>query len=164
MSQKHALIAELQMESANTRKMLERVPTDKNDWKPHPKSMTLGRLASHVAEIAGWVSYTLDSDVLDFATFDYKPVSNATSEELLAIMDKNVAMAMASLEKSTDEDYDKMWTMRNGDHVHFTLPKKVVLRSFAYSHLVHHRGQLSLYLRLLDVPVPGMYGPTADEK
>jgi uncharacterized damage-inducible protein DinB len=164
MSQKHALIAELQMESANTRKMLERVPTDKNDWKPHPKSMTLGRLASHVAEIAGWVSYTLDADVLDFAKFDYKPVGNATTEELLAIMDKNVAMAMASLEKSTDEDYDKMWTMRNGDHVHFTLPKKVVLRSFAYSHLVHHRGQLSLYLRLLDVPVPGMYGPTADEK
>ncbi len=126
--------------------------------------MTLGRLASHVAEIAGWVSYTLDSDVLDFAKFDYKPVTNASTEELLAIMDKNVAMAMASLEKSTDEDYDKMWTMRNGDHVHFTLPKKVVLRSFAYSHLVHHRGQLSLYLRLLDVPVPGMYGPTADEK
>ena len=152
------------MESANTCKMLERVPTDKNDWKPHPKSMTLGRLASHVAEIAGWVSYTLDSDVLDFAKFDYKPVTNASTEELLAIMDKNVAMAMASLEKSTDEDYDKMWTMRNGDHVHFTLPKKVVLRSFAYSHLVHHRGQLSLYLRLLDVPVPGMYGPTADEK
>ena len=152
------------MESANTCKMLERVPTDKNDWKPHPKSMTLGRLASHVAEIAGWVSYTLDSDVLDFAKFDYKPVTNASTEELLAIMDKNVAMAMASLEKSTDEDYDKMWTMRNGDHVHFSLPKKVVLRSFAYSHLVHHRGQLSLYLRLLDVPVPGMYGPTADEK
>jgi uncharacterized damage-inducible protein DinB len=164
MSQKHALIAELQMESANTRKMLERVPTEKNDWRPHPKSMTLGRLASHVAEIAGWVSYTLDSDVLDFAKFDYKPVTNASTEELLAIMDKNVAMAMASLEKSTDEDYDKMWTMRNGDHVHFTLPKKVVLRSFAYSHLVHHRGQLSMYLRLLDVPVPGMYGPTADEK
>jgi uncharacterized damage-inducible protein DinB len=157
------LIAELQMEAASTRKMLERVPIDKNDWKPHPKSMKLGRLASHVAELPGWITMTMTTDELDFSKFDYTPVMPATNEELLATLDGNVNKALAILDDSSDADFDKMWTMKNGDNVYFTLPKKVVLRTWAYNHLYHHRGQLSVYLRLLNIPVPGMYGPSADE-
>ncbi len=164
MAQNHALIAELQMEAASTRKMLERVPTEKNDWHPHAKSMKLGRLATHVAELPGWVVFTLGADELNFATMEYKPITNPTKEELLALHDKNVSDALAILEKTTDEDLEKMWSLKNGEHVHFTMPKKVVVRSMAYNHLYHHRGQLSVYLRLLDVPVPGMYGPTADDR
>jgi uncharacterized damage-inducible protein DinB len=163
MSQKQALIAELKMEAANTRKILERVPVDKNDWKPHHKSMSLGRLATHVAEIPGWVNTTLNADELDFATTPYEARVAASNEELLNILDKNVADAVTTLENVRDEEFDRMWTMRNGEQVYFTLPKKVVLRTFAFSHNFHHRGQLGVYLRLLDVPVPGMYGPTADE-
>jgi uncharacterized damage-inducible protein DinB len=163
MSLNRSLIAELQQEAANTRKMLERVPTEKNDWQPHNKSMKMGRLATHIAELSGWTTMIMETDELNFANFDYKPVMAATSEELLAKHDESLAQAIASLEKMTDADFDKMWTMRNGDHVHFVLPKKAVLRSWAYSHLYHHRGQLSVYLRMLDIPVPGMYGPSADE-
>jgi uncharacterized damage-inducible protein DinB len=163
MSQNRALIAELQMEAANTRKTLEKVPVEKNDWKPHPKSMTLGRLASHVAEIPGWITMTLNTDELDFAKWDYKPHVAQTTEELVGILDKHVGEALAALENAKDEDFDKMWTMRNGEHVYYTLPKKVIIRSFGLSHNYHHRAQLGVYLRLLDVPVPGVYGPTADE-
>ena len=157
------LIAELQMEAANTRKMLERIPLEKGDYKPHEKSMTLGRLATHVAELAGWVAFTMDQDGLDFSKMEYKPVIAQTTEELLAIHDENVAKATKSLENASPADFGNMWTLRNGETVHFSLPKAAVVRSFAFSHLYHHRGQLSVYLRLLDVPVPGMYGPTADD-
>jgi len=164
MSYNQALIAELQMEAAASRKMLERVPTDKNDWKPHDKSMKLGRLASHVGELPGWIAMVMATDGLDFATMDYKPFIPATTEELVAHLDEHVNKAMAALENATDADFDAMWTMRNGEQIYFTLPKKVVLRTWAYSHMYHHRGQLSVYLRLLDVPIPGMYGPSADER
>jgi uncharacterized damage-inducible protein DinB len=163
MSQKHALIAELKMEAASTRKMLERVPTDKNEWRPHEKSMKLGTLATHIAELPGWTTMVLNTDELNFATFDHKVVTAASSEELTARHDEHVNKAVASLEHASDEEFEKMWTMRNGDHVIFTLPKKVVIRSFAYNHVYHHRGQLSAYLRLLNIPVPGMYGPSYDE-
>lgn len=163
MTHNQGLIAELQMEAANTRKILERVPLDKSDWKPHAKSMALGRLATHVAEIPGWASITLDQDVLDFAVAGFKPHVAKTSEELLSILDENVKKAVASLEHATEDTFNTMWTMKNGEHVFFTLPKKVVLRTFAYSHNIHHRAQLGVYLRMLDIPVPGMYGPTADE-
>ena len=163
MSYNQGIIAELKMESANTRKILERVPLEKNDWKPHEKSMKLGNLANHVADLPGWVSMTMTTDGLDLATMDYKPVIPTTTEELTGKLDENVAKATAILENATDADFEQMWTLRRGDHVMFTLPKKVVLRSFALSHQIHHRGQLSVYLRLLGVPVPGMYGPSADE-
>ncbi len=163
MSQNHALIAEMKMEAANTRKILERVPVEKNDWKPHRKSMSLGRLATHVAEIPGWVTATMTTDELDFAKTEYKPHIAQSTQELLDILDKNVNEGVNALENSKDEDFDKMWTLRNGDQVYFTLPKKAVLRSFALSHHYHHRAQLGVYLRLLDIPIPGMYGPTADE-
>lgn len=159
-----ALIAELQMESASSRKMLERVPTDRNDWAPHEKSMKLGRLSTHVAELPGWVAFTIQADELDFLNMDYKPVTNPTSEELVALHDLNVKNAIEALEGASNEDLEKPWTLRRGEHIIFTMPKKVVIRSMAFNHMVHHRGQLSVYLRLLDVPVPGMYGPSFDEK
>lgn len=163
MSQKQALIAELKMEAANTRKILERVPSEKNDWKPHAKSMSLGRLATHVAEIPSWVTTALATDELDFAKSPYESHVAASREELLGILDKNLAEGIQTLENTDEAEYEKMWSMRNGEQVYFTLPKKVVLRTFAYSHNFHHRAQLGVYLRLLDVAVPGMYGPTADE-
>ncbi len=156
-------IAELEMEAKSTRKILERVPIEKSDWKPHEKSMTLGRLSSHVAEISGWVSSTLDADELDFTKIDYKPVIAGSNKELLEIFEKNHSKAIESLKKAKDEEFFKNWTLRNGEKVYLTMPKIAVLRSFAYSHQIHHRGQLSVFLRLLNVPLPGIYGPTADE-
>jgi uncharacterized damage-inducible protein DinB len=163
MPQNHSLIAEMQREAAHTRKILERVPVDQNDWTPHPKSMKLGRLATHVAELPGWVTMTMATDELDWAQFDYKPYVAASSQELVEKLDELVTQAVAILETCTDEDFEKPWTMRNGDNIFFTMPKHVVLRSFALSHQYHHRAQLGVYLRLLDIPLPGIYGPTADE-
>jgi uncharacterized damage-inducible protein DinB len=163
MSRNEALIAELKHESAMTKKMLERVPLDKKDWKPHDKSMTLGRLATHVAEIPHWASDIIHIDDFDF-TKHYKSGGTAASqEELIKIFQEKLDKAIADLEKMDDESFNKIWTVRSGDQVYYTLPKKVAVRGWAFSHLYHHRGQLSVYLRLLDVPVPGMYGPSADE-
>lgn len=157
------LIAELQQEAAKTRKILERVPVERGEWKPHNKSMKLGKLAMHVAEITGWVSMTMLTDELDLTQFDYKLKAPETQEELLAKHDEHVMQAVAVLEGCSDADFDRMWTMRRGETVYFTMPKHAALRMFAYSHLFHHRAQLGVYLRLLDIPIPGMYGPTADE-
>ena len=164
MSHNQALIAELKAESANTRKILERVPTEKNDWKPHEKSMTLGRLSSHVAELTGWITMTLNTNGIDFSKMEYKPYIAPTNADLLAFFDKHVSEATAALENATPEDMQKPWTMQNGEHIYFTMPKAVVLRTWAFNHGYHHRGQLSHYLRQLDVPVPGMYGPSADDR
>jgi uncharacterized damage-inducible protein DinB len=163
MSIVQGLLMELQHEAANTKKMLERVPMDKADWKPHEKSMTLGRLATHVAELSGWTELILNTNELDWATFSYKPNFPTHTEELLARLDENVAKAQKALEAATEESIMQPWTMRRGDHVFFTLPKAAVIRNFSMNHLYHHRGQLSTYLRLLDVAVPGMFGPSADE-
>ena len=158
-----AFIAELEQEAKATRRLLERVPLDKSDWKPHDKSMSLGRLASHVAEIPGWVSVTLDADELDFSKMDYKPVIASSNKELLEIFEKNYKKALESLKRAKDEEFMKNWTLRNGETVYMTLPKAAVLRSFAYSHQIRHRGQLTVYMRLNNVALPGIYGPTADE-
>lgn len=163
MSYNLPLIAELRTEAATTRKLLSLVPADQNSWKPHAKSMTLGRLAEHVAELVGWSSLILQTDELNLAEMNFQPRVLETNESLLALLDESVEKAVAALENATDEDFDKLWTMRRGDHIFFTLPKKVVLRTWAYSHMVHHRGQLSVYLRLLNIPIPGMYGPSADD-
>ncbi len=157
------LIAEFKQEAANTRKVLERIPDGKNDWAPHEKSMKMGRLATHVGEILGWVYVTVSTDVLDFAAGDYKPNVLETTADRLTFFDEQVAKSLEILEKTSDEDLDKEWTMRNGDVVYFTVPKKVALRTWVYSHLIHHRAQLGVYLRLLNIPVPSTYGPTADE-
>ncbi len=158
-----AFLAELDNEAKVTRSVLERIPADKFGWQPHDKSMTFGRLASHVAEMFGWTHDTLKSDVLDFATMDYKPFDPQTTDELLAFFDEHIAKAKAVLAETSDETFMTDWTMRNGEQVYFTMPKVAVMRSFVMNHIIHHRGQLSVYLRLNDIPVPSIYGPSADE-
>jgi uncharacterized damage-inducible protein DinB len=158
-----ALIAEMEQEATVSRKCLERVPADKFDWKPHEKSMAFGKLAVHIAEMFSWTAVTLQQSELDFAKFDYKPLEPSTNEELIEFFDKNVAEALDVLRNTADETYLEDWTMRNGEQVYFTMPKIVTMRSFVMSHIVHHRGQLSVYLRLNDIPVPSIYGPSADE-
>ena len=158
-----AFLNELENEAKVTRHVLERVPADKFDWKPHEKSMTMGRLAVHCAEMFGWTKETLKSDVLDFATMDFTPFEPKSSEELLAFFDDHIAKAKIILAETPDETFLTDWTMRNGEQVYFTMPKVAVMRTFVMNHIVHHRGQLSVYLRLNDIPVPSIYGPSADE-
>lgn len=162
MALKDAFIAELKHECASTKKMLERVPMDKQDWKPHEKSMTLGKLAAHVADIPHWISNIIHIDEYDFMQH-YKPMPASTNEELMQLFQEKLDKAIADLEKINDEDFKKMWTVKAGEQVMYNLPKAVAVRGWAFSHMIHHRGQLSVYLRLLNIPVPGMYGPTADE-
>lgn len=163
MTLNEALIAEIKVEAATTRKLLQRVPTEKNDWKPHEKSMSLGRLSAHVAELPNWITATLTTDELDLMKREYKPFIAPSADELVAFFDQKVEEAIATIQNTPAEEFGKTWTFRRGDHVIFTMPKPAVVRSFALSHMYHHRGQLSVYLRLLDVPIPGMYGPSADE-
>ncbi len=158
------LIAEIKVEAATTRKLLERVPVEKNSWKPHEKSMALGNLAAHVAELPGWVTGTLTTAEMDFAKREYKPFIAEKNEDLVNFFDNKVNEAIAALENASQEEWGKTWTLRSGDHIIFTMPKPAVIRSFALSHMYHHRGQLSVYLRLLDIPIPGMYGPSADDR
>jgi len=163
MTLNQALSAELKMEAANTRKIMERVPCERNDWKPHEKSMKLGNLANHICDLPGWVTMVISTSELDLAARDYKPVIPATTEELLAHHDKTLQTALDTLANTADDVMSQPWTLRRGDHIMFSMPKAVVIRSMALSHMYHHRGQLSVYLRLLDVPVPGMYGPSSDD-
>ncbi|MCA1589675.1 MAG: DinB family protein [Acidobacteria bacterium] len=158
-----AFIGEMQQEAATARRCLERIPSEKFDWKPHEKSTAFGTLAVHIAEMFGWTPSTLQHAELDFAKFDYKPLEPATTEDLIEYFDKTVAEAIETLRNTPDEIFLENWTMRNGDKVYFTLPKIAVMRGFVMNHIVHHRGQLSVYLRLNDIPVPSIYGPSADE-
>lgn len=158
------LWAELQQEAANTRRLLAVVPFDKADFKPHEKSMSLKRLASHVAEINGWWKECLVHDELDFAKDAGKPKEYHSTEDIVAWHDELVAKAKIILNDTPDEEFAKPWTMRQGEMIFFTLPKAEVVRTWCLNHLYHHRGQLTVYLRLLNVPLPGMYGPTADDQ
>jgi uncharacterized damage-inducible protein DinB len=155
---------ELKFESALTKKMLERVPLDLKDWRPHEKSTPLGRLATHIAETHRWISTILKTDEFDFAATPFKPHVAASQEELQAILHTHVEAALFSLSTATDDDFNRTWTIRRGELVVATLVKKAAVRSWGFSHTYHHRGQLSVYLRLLNIPVPGMYGPSADER
>ncbi|HEX3102171.1 MAG TPA: DinB family protein, partial [Pyrinomonadaceae bacterium] len=143
-----AFLNELENEARVTRSCLERVPAEKFDWKPHEKSMTMGRLATHCAEMFGWTKETLKQDELDFATADYKPFEPKTNEELLAFFDDHIAKAKIILGETPDETFMTDWTMRNGEQVYMTMPKVAVMRAFVMNHIIHHRGQLSVYLRL----------------
>src|SRR5690349_7140478 len=164
MAYKDALIAELKFESDLTVKMLERVPIENDSWQPHGKSMSLGRLATHVAEIPHWISRIITVDDWDFAARGFTRQMAQSKDELMDIFRAKLDQAVADLETMSDEDFNKIWVVRNGEQMRRELPKKVAIRGWGLSHLVHHRGQLSVYLRLLDVPVPGMYGPSADER
>ena len=158
-----AFLAELENEAKVTRQCLERVPAEKFDWKPHEKSMTFGRLAVHCTEMFGWTKETCKQDVLDFATMDFTPFEPKSNEELLAFFDDHIAKAKMILAETSDETFLTDWTMRNGEQVYFTMPKVAVMRTFVMNHIIHHRGQLTVYLRLNDIPVPSIYGPSADE-
>jgi uncharacterized damage-inducible protein DinB len=166
MALNHALLPEFDSEMANTRKTLERVPEDKFGWKPHEKSTTMGNLAVHLAQLPSLGERALANDSLDVNPPDgpgYAPPQVNTREELLALFDKNVAAARAAIAGASDEHLLRSWSLLNGGKVMFTLPKAAVLRSFLLNHSIHHRAQLGVYLRLNDVPVPSIYGPSADE-
>jgi uncharacterized damage-inducible protein DinB len=163
MSLNDAFIAELQQEAVATRKCLERIPEEKFDWKPHEKSFTMSKLAAHVAETTGWVKEIIETPELDFAAHEYKPFEPKTTSELVEFFDKSLADATEALENASDETLTENWKLRNGEEVYFEMPRAQVLRGMAFNHLINHRGQLSVYLRLNDIPVPALYGPSADE-
>lgn len=156
------LLKEMDQEAITTRKMLERVPVDKYDWKPHEKSMTLRRLAAHLAELPAWVSMTLTTDGLDFAANPYKDEVVNDQKELLDYFEKSLAGGRDELSKANEEQLKPKWTLRNGDQILSVSTKAEVIR-MTYCQIVHHRAQLGVFLRLLDVPIPGSYGPSADE-
>ena len=161
---KQAIINEIKQEGAQTKKLLERVPFDKFDWIPHEKSMKLGRLAVHIAEIPRWSSRILSATDFDFTTAAYTPAQVQSTKELVQLSEKNIHTALDDFNAAADEDLMASWTFRRGEHVIFTLPRVAAIRILAMNHLLHHRGQLSVYLRLLHIPIPGMYGPSADEQ
>lgn len=161
-----ALLPEFDHEVATTRRVLERVPSDKWDWAPHAKSMKLGRLAGHVGETPGWATMTIAQSELDLAppgAPPYVPPVRNNREDVLAEFDKNVAAAREQIAGATDEHLMQNWSLKMGGQVRMTMPRVAVLRSFVMNHMIHHRGQLSVYLRMLDVPIPSIYGPSADE-
>lgn len=157
-----ALLPEFDHEMTTTRKLLERVPDDRRDWKPHARSFSLGQLAEHVATIPSWGLVTLTQSEFDVGGSP-PPQEMRARAELLAAFDKQVADTRAALAGRTDAELMAPWALKRNGQVIFSMPKAAVWRSFVVNHLVHHRGQLSVYLRLLDVPVPSIYGPSADE-
>jgi uncharacterized damage-inducible protein DinB len=158
-----ALIAELEAESPATRRVLERVPGDRLDWRPHPKSMSLGQLAQHVAALPGSISRLAALDGLDASTVDFEQAPAESAESLLPTFDASVAAARDYLAGLTAETAMAPWRLSLGEREVFTLPRVGLMRTLAFNHLYHHRGQLTVYLRLLGVPVPAVYGRSADE-
>lgn len=158
-----ALAMEYQYETGVTRKVVERVPEDKFGWKPHDKSMTALQLASHITEIQGWTADTIASD--EFKIDDYKPYVPKTKAELLQTFDKLVADSLKAMKGGvTDQALMQQWKMTQKGQTILQMPKVAVLRTWVLNHQIHHRGQLSVYLRLLGQPVPSIYGPSADEQ
>lgn len=160
------LLPEFDQEMAHTRKTLERVPEDKFGWKPHEKSMTMGRLAIHLAELPGWAIFTIDKDSLDIAPVGappYQPPKVNSQNELLALFDKNVGASRPVIAGAADAHLMKPWSLLAGGKAIFTLPRFNVLRSAVINHSIHHRAQLGVFLRLNNVPLPAIYGPSADE-
>jgi uncharacterized damage-inducible protein DinB len=157
------LLPEFEEEMKNTRKLLECVPDGKFDYKPHTKSMTLGRLASHVAEMPSWTAFTVDLEVLELQA-DFKPEIASTRAELLEKFDKGVVEARQKIAATSDAQWQVTWTFKYAGQTIMTMPRSAVMRSIIMNHLVHHRAQLGVYLRLNDVAIPGMYGPSADEE
>lgn len=157
------MLAELQAEAITTRKMLALFPFEKSSFKPHEKSMPMGNLARHIAEIYGWAKETVQQDELDFAKLDFIPEALTSNEQLLALFDKCLAASTEILQNATDKEMAKPWTMRSGKTIYFTMPKAQVMRTWVLNHSVHHRAQLGVYLRMLDIPISGSYGPSADE-
>jgi uncharacterized damage-inducible protein DinB len=158
-----AFLKEMEHEANTTRKMLSRIPDDKFDYKPHPKSMPISRLSAHIAEIPGWVDMALTTNELDFANpASYNRFEAHSQKELIPYFEKKLEEGKAALKKATDDQLDEKWTLRNGDKILAVNTVGETIR-MAYCQIVHHRAQLGVFLRLLDVPIPGSYGPSADE-
>ncbi len=161
-----SLLPEFDHEMANTRRALERVPAEKFGWKPHERSGTMGWLAGHLATMPGWLTTMMKEDALDVAPNGVPmagPPAPSTREELLKIFDKNVADGRTILAGSKDADFFKPWSLLENGKKLFSMPRIAVYRSFLMNHVIHHRGQLTVYLRLNNIPVPALYGPSADE-
>jgi uncharacterized damage-inducible protein DinB len=161
-----ALLPEFDQEMANTRKVLERCPEDKYGWKPHERSFSMGALATHLANMPEWGAMTISSDSFDYAppgAPPYKEEPFTSRQALLERFDKTIAAMRTALEGASNEDLMKSWSLLAGGQTLFTMPKVAVLRGMIFNHIVHHRGQMTVYLRLNDVPVPALYGPSADE-
>jgi uncharacterized damage-inducible protein DinB len=156
------LVKEMEQEAKTTRKMLAIVPDDKYDWKPHPKSMSIQQLATHIAELPSWVTMTLKTKELDFAASPYEPSTINKTKDLLKFFEETLADAKDNLSKAKEEDLLPNWTLRNGDEIYSVSTKAEVIR-MTYCQIVHHRAQLGVYLRLLNIAIPGSYGPSADD-
>jgi uncharacterized damage-inducible protein DinB len=157
------LLPEFDMEMASTRKLLANLPEDKLNYQPHAKSMKLGRLAGHVAEMPGWIAALPGQESLEIPA-DWKPNVATSKAQLLGFFDENVAKGRAALASLSDEELQQPWSLIFGGHKAFTLPKIAVIRNVVMNHTIHHRAQLGVYFRLNEVAVPGMYGPSADDK
>jgi uncharacterized damage-inducible protein DinB len=162
MSTIEPLLKELEQEAQTTRKMLERVPTIYFDWQPHQKSMNVQRLATHIAELPGWITMAVTTDGLDFANNPYKQETVSNTAELLEYFERSLEDGRAHLRDASEEALEESWTLRNGEEVYQVATKGEIIR-MAYCQIVHHRAQLGVFLRLLDIPIPGSYGPSADE-
>jgi uncharacterized damage-inducible protein DinB len=163
MALKDALLPEFDHEMGTTRRLLERVPDADLTWKPHEKSFSLGHLAAHLANLPTWVDIACDNAIFDVLTLDNRSRGAESNAEILQRFDANVRRARARIAEQTDSALLSPWTMTQGQHEMFTMPKAAVLRTFVMNHMIHHRGQLTVYLRLRNVPLPSIYGPTADE-
>jgi uncharacterized damage-inducible protein DinB len=165
MALKDALLPEFDHEMGTTRRVLERVPDPDLAWRPHERSFSMGKLAGHIANIPHWVEIAIDNTVFDVASVgdDGRPKEPESVAAILKAFDDNVKKARAKIDAQPDPALFAMWTFKNAGQEVFTMPKIAVLRGFVMNHIIHHRGQLSVYLRLRNVPVPAMYGPSADE-
>ncbi len=157
------VLKEFEQEAQITRKMLQLVPTDKFDWKPHEKSMTMMQLTTHIAELPGWVSMAMHTTEMDFAAQPYTPTLVNSNEELLNLFETGLVSGRTALENAKEEDLWPTWTLRSGEQVFMVLTKYEVIRH-SIAQTIHHRAQLGVYLRLLNIPIPGSYGPSADDQ
>ena len=163
MSIQQALAIEIQRETENTIRILKALPNEQFSYKPHPKSMSMGELANHIVELHGWASMVFTVDEFDLHK-DYTPSTLQTVDELVAALEKMTEKNLEVVHSLTEEEYTKLWKLTAGDHVLIEAPRAGGYRFIITNHLIHHRGQLTVYMRLLDIPLPGIYGPSADEK
>ncbi|WP_336785479.1 DinB family protein [Paenibacillus sp. MMO-177] len=160
---KQLIVGDAEHELTNTRRILERLPDEHMAWKPHEKSMTLGGLATHLINLLNWQAAILLSPELDMSTVSGRREALQKREDVLAEYDANAAKIIGLIAECDENKLSEEWTLRNGDYIILRQPRAMALRSFGLSHMIHHRAQLGVYLRLLDIPVPGLYGPSADE-
>ncbi|MBW7843343.1 MAG: DinB family protein [Ignavibacterium sp.] len=158
------LIEEIEQEAINTKKMLERVPAEKFDWRPHQKSMTLKQLAVHIANLSKRPAQVITTQYLDLADSSIKKPEINNPTDLIKEFEEGTSQSIDALKSVSDDDLNVNWIMRRGEHIIINMPKAAAIRNMGLSHLYHHRAQLGVYLRLLDIPVPGMYGQSADDK